>query len=124
MGEPVLLREMAADMIRLSGFDQSEVPIVFTELRPGEKLNEILWEEDAVIESTARGDIRRVRESAFADDDRLDDIIAQFADAAARNDHGRITRLFNEHIYSASVTTRPRDAAARASAVVIKLPGG
>ena len=68
MGEPVLLREMAADMIRLSGMDESEVPIVFTGLRPGEKLDEVLWEEGAVVEPTARGDVRRVRESSINDD--------------------------------------------------------
>jgi FlaA1/EpsC-like NDP-sugar epimerase len=124
MGEPVLLREMAADMIRLSGLDESEVPIVYSGLKPGEKLNEVLWEEDAVIEPTARGDIRRVRESAFANDDRLDEIVGRFADAAARDDHGRIIRLFNRYIPSASLTERPRrDGAPQMPGVVTALTG-
>lgn len=118
MGEPVLLRELAADMIRLSGLDESEVPIVFTGLRPGEKLDEILWEEGATVEPTARGDIRRVFESARCDDGRLDDLVNKLTEAAAREDGDRIARLFREYIPSATVTARPRDPASDAGIVV------
>jgi FlaA1/EpsC-like NDP-sugar epimerase len=40
MGEPVRIVDLAHDMIRLSGADPDRVPIVFTGLRPGEKLFE------------------------------------------------------------------------------------
>lgn len=123
MGEPVLLREMAADMIRLSGLDESEVPIVFTGLRPGEKLNEILWEEGATVEPTARGDIRRVRETAVADDVRLDEIVARLVDAAGRDDHDRIARLFRECIPSATVTPKPSATGGTTPTLVVTQPG-
>lgn len=122
MGRPVLLRELAADMIRLSGLDESEIPIVFTGLRPGEKLDEILWEDGATIEPTARGDIRRVRESAVADDGLLDDLIARLADAAARDDAERIARLFRECIPSSSVVARAKTPAGPAPTLVVKQP--
>lgn len=40
MGEPVKIAELARDMIRLSGFDEKDIRIIYTGLRPGEKLFE------------------------------------------------------------------------------------
>jgi FlaA1/EpsC-like NDP-sugar epimerase len=42
MGEPIRIADLAKDMIRLCGFSDDEIKIVFTGLRPGEKLYEEL----------------------------------------------------------------------------------
>jgi len=46
MGEPVKIAELAKNMIHLSGFDTEQIKIVYSGLRPGEKLYEELLEDD------------------------------------------------------------------------------
>ncbi len=46
MGEPVRIADLAKDMIKLSGFTEQDIRIVFTGLRPGEKLYEELLAHD------------------------------------------------------------------------------
>ena len=52
MGEPVFIKDLANDLIRLSGFSEDEIAVEYTGLRPGEKLFEELACEGENIAKT------------------------------------------------------------------------
>ena len=58
MGEPIKIAELAKDMIRLSGFQNDEIKISFTGLRPGEKLYEELLADDELTQPTPHPKLR------------------------------------------------------------------
>jgi FlaA1/EpsC-like NDP-sugar epimerase len=68
MGVAVRIVDLARDLIALSGSDVADVPVVFTGIRPGEKLEEALWEPDAVVEATSRRSILKVTEAELCAD--------------------------------------------------------
>ena len=71
MGEPVRIDDLARNMIRLSGFEPDvDIEIVYTGLRPGEKLYEELLLDEEGIRSTANrlihiGKPLEINEEAF-----------------------------------------------------------
>ena len=86
MGDPVRIVDLAKDLIRLSGFRAEEIPIVFTRLRPGERLDEHLWEPGAVVEATPHPDILRIAERSEPDDVGLPGLLKVLSAAVSRGD--------------------------------------
>ncbi len=84
MGQPIRIHELAKDLIQLSGFSLAEIPIVFTGIRPGEKLDEALWEDGATAQPTDEPDILRVIESVSQSEMDLAALL-QRLDAAVLN---------------------------------------
>ncbi|MCF6334754.1 MAG: polysaccharide biosynthesis protein [Spirochaetales bacterium] len=61
MGKPILIRDLAEQMIRFYGFiPKKEIAINYIGLRPGEKMDERLWTEEDRVEKTNYPGIIRV----------------------------------------------------------------
>ncbi|HSB61802.1 MAG TPA: polysaccharide biosynthesis protein, partial [Vicinamibacteria bacterium] len=87
MGEPIRVLDLARNMITLAGHvPEEDIPIVFTGLRPGEKLHEeLMTEEEARSSRVVREGIRAVQSPPPPDDlDARVDVLAGLADRAER----------------------------------------
>jgi FlaA1/EpsC-like NDP-sugar epimerase len=67
MGEPVKIVDLARQMIRLSGFAESDIKIEFTGLRPGEKLYEEMLADAERTLPTPRAKLRIAKAGGTAD---------------------------------------------------------
>lgn len=82
MGEPVKIDKLARDLIRLSGYEpDKDIKIVYTGLRPGEKLYEELLLNEEGLEKTSNEKIY-VEKPRFIDIDRLTEQIRQLEQLA------------------------------------------
>lgn len=82
MGEPVRIDTMARDLIRLKGLEPDvDIPVVYTGIRPGEKLHESVHYTAEVLESTAHPKIQRVRPDSRGPE-RSEAFLAELAAAA------------------------------------------
>jgi FlaA1/EpsC-like NDP-sugar epimerase len=102
MGEPVHIVNLAQDLMRLSGIPPGEVPIEFSGLRPGEKLEEVLWEPDSRLTPVDEdSEVFRVDEpSAVNDTTPMDDTVSALAAAAAAGNRTQIVQLLGRCVPS------------------------
>jgi FlaA1/EpsC-like NDP-sugar epimerase len=75
MGEPVRIVDLARDMIRLYGADPDHVAIVFTGLRPGEKLYEELLASEEATKPTTHPKLH-IAQARAADRDAVKQLVA------------------------------------------------
>jgi FlaA1/EpsC-like NDP-sugar epimerase len=78
MGEPIKIADLARDLITLSGFEpDKDIKIVFSGLRPGEKLYEELLADGEQVKATLHEKIK-VADVGEIDWDALNDKISHF----------------------------------------------
>jgi len=75
MGEPVRIVDLARDLIRLYGADPDHIPVVFTGLRPGEKLYEELLTSEESTKPTPHPKLR-IAQARAANRDAVGQMVA------------------------------------------------
>jgi FlaA1/EpsC-like NDP-sugar epimerase len=96
MGEPIKISYLAEEMIRLSGKVPGEdIDIIYTGLRPGEKLFEELFHEKEALQSTAHEKILLARYREF-EWERLNEVMDEIKLACAGYDEEKIQSLMKE----------------------------
>ncbi|MEW6342895.1 MAG: nucleoside-diphosphate sugar epimerase/dehydratase [Paraburkholderia sp.] len=86
MGEPVKIVDLARDLIRLYGFSEEHIRIVFTGLRPGEKLYEELLADDETTTRTPHPKLR-IAQARGVPDNLLDELLPWLMQHRVLADH-------------------------------------
>lgn len=90
MGEPVSIVKMATQMIKLAGFTPGkDIEIVYTGLRPGERLHENLFDDSETLLKTSHNDLMIARPQV-ADHAFVARAIDQLAEAARAQDNDKV----------------------------------
>ncbi|MEW5868700.1 MAG: nucleoside-diphosphate sugar epimerase/dehydratase [Chloroflexota bacterium] len=108
MGEQVRILDLAEDLIRLSGLEpDKDIEIVFTGIRPGEKMSEELWDKWARYEPTAHPDIVLLGDEDVLTGEALHHIVDELVHLSREGDHPAIVRVLDECIPGAAVRSLP-----------------
>nr|WP_217355182.1 nucleoside-diphosphate sugar epimerase/dehydratase [Aphanizomenon sp. UHCC 0183] len=97
MGEPVKIVDLAKELIHLSGYEANkDIDIVFTGLRPGEKLFEELFVEGEEYEKTEHEKLLVVKNASQILPSYLDITVERLLGVAAKNDADSIMALLSQ----------------------------
>lgn len=106
MGEQVRILDLAEDLIRLSGLEPGrDIEIVFTGVRPGEKLREELWENDKIYDPTEHPDIFCSTGEDMVDDALLADTLGRLAVLVEKSQSAAIIDLLDEVVPGSAIRT-------------------
>jgi FlaA1/EpsC-like NDP-sugar epimerase len=99
MGRPVKILDLARQMIQLSGKDESQISIVFTGTRAGEKLHEVLWNDGETVGPTSHPKIMRAARPAIDApwlDEQLSDLERLVAESDTLGVVAQLARMIRE----------------------------
>jgi FlaA1/EpsC-like NDP-sugar epimerase len=106
MGEPIKIIDLAKEMIKLSGYEPDvDIPIVFTQIRPGEKLFEEVLSAEEGAEKTKFEKIFKAKGSGDIESESVMKKINKLIKAASVNDKDEILKLLKEIVPSYNSTT-------------------
>ena len=104
MGQPVTITYLAEQLIRLSGHvPGDDIEIVYSGLRPGEKLSEELFLDDETLSKTAHEKLLLAQHVAV-DSDRVAEVLRQLLDNLGSFDATRLSGLIAELVPEMSLS--------------------
>jgi FlaA1/EpsC-like NDP-sugar epimerase len=108
MGEQIRILDLAQDLIRLSGLEPGkDIEIVFTGIRPGEKLSEALWDEGANYQPTAHPDVLRLDGDEAMTSDKLQAAVNELIELSRNGDPEIVVSKLNNIVPGAVVSSTP-----------------
>jgi FlaA1/EpsC-like NDP-sugar epimerase len=104
MGQQVRILDLAEDLIRLSGLEPGrDIEVVFTGIRPGEKLSEDLWDQGFAYSPTAHPDINRVDSEESISADELEAVVDDLVRLAREGKPEEILAILSKTIPGAAI---------------------
>jgi len=108
MGQQVRIVDLAEDLIRLSGLEPGkDIEIVYTGVRPGEKLAEDLWEEGGIFQPTDHPDIFMLMDDHVLPSEELEQHIDELLSLAYAGKGNEIAAELDQIIPGANVQGTP-----------------
>lgn len=123
MGEPVRIVDLARDMIRLYGADPDRIAVVFTGLRPGEKLYEEPLASEEATKPTTHPKLR-IAQARAANRDAVKQMVAWCERDRVADDgevRARMQAWIPEYAPPAGASIKPIPAGAAPEAVAVPL---
>ena len=112
MGEPMRIVDLAKTLIRLSGKSEEEIDLVFTGLRPGEKLYEELFYCNERQMPTSNEKVIRARGQLMSWaglSQRLEDLRVLIATGSGASIRSKVQDIIPEYSFVAKKTPLPQD---------------
>ncbi|QRN82924.1 polysaccharide biosynthesis protein [Chloroflexota bacterium] len=104
MGEQVKIQDLAEDLIRLSGLEPNkDIEIIYTGIRPGEKLSEDLWDQGFAYSHTNHPDINQVDSEEALSSDELNAILDKLVTLAHAGKPEEILEILSQTIPGAAI---------------------
>lgn len=108
MGQQVRILDLAEDLIRLSGLEPyRDIEIIFTGIRPGEKLSEDLWDEGYDIKSTGHPDIFQISPQDDLQGQPLYRAVEELLKLGREGEVSAIIELLDEIIPGSAIRSTP-----------------
>jgi len=108
MGQQIRIQDLAEDLIRLSGLEPNkDIEIIYTGIRPGEKLSEDLWEEGNMFQPTHHPDIYMFDDPTNLTGGELAQKVNEMLVLSIEGDSGAIINLVDDVIPGSAVASTP-----------------